>query len=108
MPPLTAPPQLFDASKIDAILKFTGVGLTVNAAVGVWAGGRITPGGTRRISTDREFEACALSPVTVARIVTMAPAPTIEFGGNEGAVKVTTALPLASVVGFLFDSVPKS
>src|SRR6185369_9844515 len=40
-----------DASNVERTFICTGVGVTVNDAVGVDAGGRITPGGTSRIIT---------------------------------------------------------
>ena len=49
--PQPSPGALADASKATGAFAFTGDGENVKAAVGVEAGGRITPGGTRRIVT---------------------------------------------------------
>ena len=61
------------------------VGDTVNDAVGVSAGGRITPGGTNRIAAEKGPEDGASVPTAVARIVTVLAVCAVG-GGGGGAV----------------------
>src|SRR5262249_40086404 len=112
-PALSGPPQLVDASKVDGILKFTGVGEIVNCAVGVCAGGKMTPGGARRICTDSGLSVPKFVLVGVATINTHVPGkplhvPNTPFGGLGGAVYTVEAWPSLPVTIVRADNVPKS
>src|SRR5690242_7689872 len=67
------------------------LGVNVNAGVKS-IGGRITPGGTRRIDTDRGAELPKPSPTGVATIETTVPSST-PSAGLGGAVYITVAWP---------------
>jgi hypothetical protein len=67
------PIVLGDASNVTGTPMRAVVGDIVNAAVGVPAGGRMTPGGTRRIVTVSGLTATKFVPVGVAMIVTQVP-----------------------------------
>src|SRR5689334_6532322 len=93
------------------MLKFTGVGVYVNRAVGVPAGGKITPGGTRRMSTlgvACAGELIASVPIADARIDTVLPDPPASAGGAAGAVYTVVARPSEPVTTVRAPSVPKS
>src|SRR5262245_40769606 len=77
-------------------------------AVGVPAGGRMTPGGTRRMSTDCDTAAWKSDLIGVARIVMTEPAPAAAGGGGGGAVYIATARPSDPVTMVREDRVPKS
>jgi hypothetical protein len=106
-----APATLDEASNWAA--KFaTGLdGDTLKAAVGVDAGGKITPGGTSRISTDVGFAVSKFDPLAVATIDTQLPArplqvPNTPLVGDGGAVYTTDAVPSPPVTSVRADSVP--
>src|SRR3954465_13033659 len=89
----------------------TVVGEKKKSAVGVLAGGRITPVGTRRISACSGFAVAKLVDVGVATIATQLPGspeqvPNTPLDG--GAVKTTVAVPAVLVTTDRADSVPKS
>src|SRR5690349_20044758 len=92
-PDASVPPaQLADASKITGMLKFTGVGVNLNFAVGVSACGRITPGGTRLMLTVDRTPVLSL-PMGTAPIDTTDPLPPCSAGGAGGAVYTARAFP---------------
>jgi hypothetical protein len=85
------PGTLADASNVERTFICTGVGVTVNDAVGVDAGGRITPGGTSRIITRSGLAVSKPRPLGVATISTQFPGrplhvPKIPAVGGGGAV----------------------
>jgi hypothetical protein len=102
------PGRLVEASNTTGEFAFTVVGDSENAAVGVPAGGRMTPGGTSRTSVDCETAAWKFDPTGVTRIVTTVPAPAVAGGGAAGAVKVADARPSTPVTIVREDRVPKS
>src|SRR5438046_2007551 len=94
------PPQLDDASNSTGECAAGLLGVTVKFAVG--ADDRISPIGTRRITTDSEPEVWKFVPVGVATIETHVPGsvphmPNWPFCGLGGAVYTTVATPLALV-----------
>src|SRR5438477_7743242 len=103
-----APGRLSDASKFPGTPAISVVGDVKNLAVGVLAGGRMTPSGTRRISAENALAACASVPTGIARTVTMLEVAPLEVGGAGGAVYTTVARPSAPVTMVRADRVPKS
>src|SRR5471030_3297034 len=90
--------MLVDASNVTGMPADTVAGEVVNAAVGAPAAGRITPSGTRRISTCSGFSVAMFEPVAVATIATQLPGselhePNTPLGGAGGAVYTTEATP---------------
>src|SRR5437899_666825 len=88
---LSGPPQLLDASNWTGELADGCAGLKSKAGTGNCVGGRITPGGTRRICTLCGLALAKLVPVAVATIVTQVPGscpqvPNTPFDGLGGAV----------------------
>ncbi|MEO8257119.1 MAG: hypothetical protein ABI868_07210 [Acidobacteriota bacterium] len=89
------PGVLDDASRFNGTFKPAGVGETVKLAVGDPAGGRITPGGTRRIVAVAPLraDACALEPFGDATMSISVPVPPLAGGGGPGAVYLALAVP---------------
>jgi len=110
------PGTLAEASNVERTFNCTGVGVIVNDAVGVDAGGRITPGGTSRIRADCEVAASEdppVPPVVVATMSTHVPgsggAPHVSNrppAGLGGAVYTVKATPSPSVTRERAESVP--
>jgi hypothetical protein len=74
-------------------------------AVGVPAGGRITPGGTDDVGGG--FAACALVPTAMARIVTVLDT-WLAGSGGAAAVQTAVARPVDPLTTLRADNVPKS
>src|SRR3979490_2510158 len=102
------PGKLEDASKFNGTFALAGLGETVNLAVGVSAGGRITPGGTRRISVENGLDDWRLVPTPIARLVTVVVVSLEGGGGGAGAVYTTVARPFARLTTLRADNLPKS
>jgi hypothetical protein len=105
------PGMLAEASNVERTFNCTGVGVTVNDAVGAPAGGRITPGGTSRMVTLSGVAVSKPKPEAVATISTQLPGrllhvPKIPAVGLGGAVYTTFATPLESVTIVRADRVP--
>ena len=82
------PGTLADASKFNGTFAEPALGDTVKLGVGVPAGGRITPGGTRRIWAFALSltDTCAFDPFGVATMLTTVMVPPLAGGGAGGAV----------------------
>ena len=82
--PVAAPAQLAEPSKLVATLVLTGVGVITNEAVGVSAGGRMTPTGTRCMTT-------ACETVPFAKPVLMGVAEILTHVPGSGELKIEGA-----------------
>src|SRR5262245_4828595 len=112
-PPTTVPPQLAEASNCTGELAAGFGGANTKLGVGVCVGGRITPGGDRRIVTKPGVKVPKFVPVGVAMISTQVPGrplhvPNTPFDGLGGAVYTTDAVPSLPVTIVRADKVPKS
>ena len=74
-----------DASKVTGVYVVTGKGVMMNAGIGAPLGGRITPRGTTRISTNRELNPLKSVPMGVSTSVTTVNVSTGSLGAG-GAV----------------------
>src|SRR5262249_1020481 len=113
-PPETrVPPHLADATTCTGAFAAGAGGASGKLGAGVCAGGRMTPGGARRICTDSGLTVPKFVLVGVAMTNTHVPGkplhvPYTPFDGLGGAVYTTDAWPSLPVTIVRADNVPKS
>src|SRR5579872_1218765 len=92
-PFVSGPPQLDVASNSVGVFVTGEPVVTLNAATGVCAGGRITPAGTRVMEVCTGCVVCASFDTSVATIDTAVMVESLGGGAGAGAVYTAVAVP---------------